>query len=288
MIPRTKSKVLLSISLLILGLLAISGQNIAPAHAGSLRQSATEGAQLFQQYCQACHSIGQGDLVGPDLQGVTQRRDINWLVNFITQPDQVLASGDVTANTLLGQYGVPMPNLGITEGQAQSLIAYLEAPDGAAAPPPAPPLPAGQAAAGQALFTGKTPLTNGGVPCMACHSAVGVGAAGGGVLGPDLTNVNTRLGSAGLTSALQTLPFPTMQGIFNTRPLTSQEQADLLTFFQQTDQQTVVSSAMNNTLLWGIGIGGALILFGAMLAFWPRQRQSISARLRQTASIPRQ
>lgn len=288
MIPLNKSKVFFVIGVLILGLLAISGQVDAPARAGSLRQSATEGAQLFQQYCQACHSIGQGDLVGPDLQGVTQRRDINWLVNFITQPDQVLASGDITANTLLGQYGVPMPNLGITEGQAQSLIAYLEAPDGAAAPPPAPLLPAGQVAAGQALFTGKTPLTNGGVPCMACHSAVGVGAAGGGVLGPDLTNVNTRLGTTGLTSALQTLPFPTMQGIFNTRPLIPQEQADLLAYLQQTDQQTVISSALNINLFWGIGIGGALLLFGAMLVFWPRQRQSISARLRNTPSTPRQ
>lgn len=287
MAPLNKFKYALRIGALMLGLLVIGGLLITPARAGISLQSAQEGAQLFQQFCQACHSIGQGDLVGPDLQGVTQRRDINWLVNFITQPDQVLASGDVTANTLLGQYGVPMPNLGITEGQAQSLIAYLEAPDGAAAPPPAPPLPAGQTAAGQALFTGKTALTNGGVPCMACHSAVDVGAAGGGVLGPDLTNVNTRLGTTGLTSALQTLPFPTMQGIFNTRPLTPQEQADLLAYFQQIDKQPVVSSAMNNTLFWGIGIGGGLALFGIMLIFWPRQRQSRSERLRNTASTPR-
>lgn len=288
MTPLNKPKVFLSIGALILGFLAISGQIAAPVRAGSLRQGAQEGAQLFQQYCQACHSIGQGDLVGPDLQGVTQRRDMNWLVNFITQPDQLLASGDETANALLQQYGVPMPNLGITEAQAQSLLAYLEAPDAAAAVPAAPVLPAGQAAAGKAIFAGQTSLTNGGLPCIACHSTLGVGPAGGGVLGPDLTNVNTRLGPAGLTSALQTLPFPTMQGIFTTRPLTPQEQADLLAYLQQTDQQTVISSAMNNSLLWGIGIGGALLLFGAMLIFWPRQRQSISARLRNTPSTPRQ
>lgn len=287
MVPTDKPRNILGIGLLIAGLFPIVWQLAVPASASSLRQSAEEGAQIFQQTCQACHTIGKGDLIGPDLQGVTQRQDAAWLVKFITQPDVVLASGDATANALLQKYGVPMPNLGITDAQAQSLLAYLEAPDVVTAVPAAPALPAGQAAAGHALFTGQTGLTNGGTPCIACHSTLGVGAAGGGVLGPDLTNVNTRLGAVGLTSAMQTLPFPTMQGIFTTRPLTPQEQADLLAYLQQTDQQVVVSSALNINLFWGIGIGGALILFAIMLLFWPRQRQSISARLRNTASAPR-
>ncbi len=287
MIPINKPRNILGVGLLITGLILVGWQLVMPASAGTLRQTAEEGALIFQQTCQACHSIGKGDLVGPDLQGVTQRRDTAWLVQFITQPDVVLASGDATANALLQKYGVPMPNLGITEVQAQSLIAYLEAPGAVTVVPVAPALPAGQAAAGQALFTGQTGLANGGTPCIACHSTLGVGPAGGGVLGPDLTNVNTRLGAAGLTTALQTLPFPTMQGIFTTRPLTAQEQADLLAYLQQTDQQTVVSSALNINLFWGIGIGGALILLAIMLLFWPRQRQSISARLRATPSATR-
>lgn len=287
MVQTHKPQPVFGLGLFILGLLIMSWQLVLPASAGSLHQSAEEGAQIYQQSCQACHSIGKGDMVGPDLQGVTQRRDTAWLVQFITQPDVVLASGDTVAQELLQKYGVPMPNLGITDAQAQSLIAYLEAPDAVAAAPAAPALPAGQADAGKALFTGQTGLANGGTPCIACHSTLGVGSAGGGVLGPDLTNVNTRLGTAGLTSALQTLPFPTMQGIFNTRPLTQQEQSDLLAYLQQTDQQTVVSSAMNINLFWGIGIGGALILLAIMLLFWPRQRQSISARLRATPSATR-
>ena len=214
MVPTDKPRNILGIGLLIAGLFPIVWQLAVPASASSLRQSAEEGAQIFQQTCQACHTIGKGDLIGPDLQGVTQRQDAAWLVKFITQPDVVLASGDATANALLQKYGVPMPNLGITDAQAQSLLAYLEAPDVVTAVPAAPALPAGQAAAGHALFTGQTGLTNGGTPCIACHSTLGVGAAGGGVLGPDLTNVNTRLGAVGLTSAMQTLPFPTMQGHF--------------------------------------------------------------------------
>ena len=187
MVPTDKPRNILGIGLLIAGLFLIGWQLAVPASASSLLQSAEEGAQLFQQYCQACHTIGKGDLIGPDLQGVTQRQDAAWLVQFITQPDVVLASGDATANALLQKYGVPMPNLGLTDAQAQSLVAYLEAPDAVAAAPAAPALPAGQAAAGHALFTGQTGLTNGGTPCIACHSTLGVGAAGGGCLrtGPD-------------------------------------------------------------------------------------------------------
>src|SRR3989338_9184569 len=48
--------------------------------------------------------------------------------------------------------------------------------------------PAGDYATGNALFTGEKRFTNGGPPCISCHSA-GVGALGGGILGPNLTQV---------------------------------------------------------------------------------------------------
>ena len=43
---------------------------------------AQDGEQLFQQ-CKACHSIGQGKLLGPDLLDMSKRRDAVWLKNFI-------------------------------------------------------------------------------------------------------------------------------------------------------------------------------------------------------------
>ena len=43
-------------------------------------QSEELGADIFQQQCAACHTIGGGTLVGPDLQDVTSRRDREWLV----------------------------------------------------------------------------------------------------------------------------------------------------------------------------------------------------------------
>src|SRR5215510_10431162 len=70
------------------------------------------GALFFQSRCAACHTIGKGDSVGPDLEGVTTRRERAWLVRYLREPDQVLAEHDPIATALLARYrDVQMPNL---------------------------------------------------------------------------------------------------------------------------------------------------------------------------------
>ncbi len=255
---------------------------VTGVQASSLQQDPQEGGKLFQQLCQACHTIGKGKLVGPDLQGVTQRRDPAWLKAFITAPDKLLASGDPVATQLLAENGnVPMPNLGLSEAQVGSIIAYLENP-AAGGQAAAAALPqGGSPAVGLSIFTGRQRLTNGGTPCIACHSAEGVGALKGGSLGPDLTHVFQRYGDAGLASALQTLPFPTMQGVFAMRGLTPEEVAHLYAYFQQADQQPAPGTAINSLVFWGIGALGALLLFALMLTAWPRQHYTPVERLRR-------
>lgn len=281
----SREKLNLRNSIILLALLLGLGLYFLNAHPGlanSLSQSAQEGQTIFQTNCAACHTIGKGDLVGPDLKDVTQRRDLGWLTEMIAAPDKLLASGDPIAQELFQQYKVAMPNLGLNDTQVQSLLAYLEAPGGGPSAA-AVVLSGGVAEQGKALFSGQTSFTNRGTPCIACHSTAGISAVGGGVLGPDLTHVFGRLGDAGLSSALVALPYPTMKGVFVNAPLTPQEQADLFAYFQETDLQPVQVSSINTNLVWGLGAAGALLLFGGMLVFWPRQRQSISARLRKSA-----
>ncbi len=86
------------------------------------------GKNLFESRCSACHSIGQGDKLGPDLAGVTARRERAWLIRYIRVPDQVLAEGDPTATTLLKKYkDVRMPNLRLGSGDAADLLTYVDA-----------------------------------------------------------------------------------------------------------------------------------------------------------------
>ncbi len=257
--------------------------------AGSPYQTAQEGQTIFEQRCAACHKIGGGRLVGPDLQGVTSQRDLAWIKGFIAAPDKVLASGDPIAAQLLAESNnVPMPNLGLTSAEVDAVVAYLESAGAAPAQPaaqaPAAPL-VGDPLRGEQLFRGTVALANGAPSCIACHTAAGIGAFGGGTLGPDLTQVFTRYGgSAGLGGVLTTLPFPTMQSSFANRLLTPAEQADLLAYFEKSAQAPAAANAAGMTNLFlGIGAAGALALFGMMAFFWPRQRQSLSDALRKRA-----
>jgi protein SCO1/2 len=85
------------------------------------------GQYLFATRCVACHTIGHGVRIGPDLLGVTNVRDHAWLAKFIQKPDEVLAAKDPIALYLFKKYkGVQMPNTRLGPDDAQKIIAYLE------------------------------------------------------------------------------------------------------------------------------------------------------------------
>jgi protein SCO1 len=104
---------------------ADAGKSYATAAPIAIR---SPGEYLFATRCAACHSIGRGDRVGPDLLGVTRTRDPAWLMRYLAHPDRVLAEGDPIAKELFSRYKqVPMPNLRLGEDDVAALIAYLDA-----------------------------------------------------------------------------------------------------------------------------------------------------------------
>ena len=88
---------------------------------------AQESTDFFRQNCFSCHTIGGGRLVGPDLKDVGERRDTEWLVDFILNPQAKINSGDPYAQKLLDEArGVVMPAVpGISRGRAEALIAMI-------------------------------------------------------------------------------------------------------------------------------------------------------------------
>ncbi len=239
------------------------------------------GEAIFQQKCAACHTIGGGTLVGPDLSGVTNLRDVDWLTRWLSAPDKMLADGDPIAIELLKEFNnIPMPNLGLTDAEVADLIAYMQAQDGgavtvepAAAQPEVISQPPGDPDAGSQLFIGERALANGGPACISCHSVDTVRGLGGGTLGPNLTHVYGRFGDAGLSASLKGLPFPTMQGVFSKKPLTDDEVADLHAFFSQADRTT--QKPISSTGFFILGILGTLVFLGLSQLIWIKRLNGV-------------
>jgi protein SCO1 len=101
-------------------------QDEVAADTGYYRLSDQPGQALFQKVCAPCHTIGSGVRVGPDLRGVTDRRNRAWLADFIMDPAKVLARKDPDALALAARFpSVHMPFMGLGETDAADLIAYL-------------------------------------------------------------------------------------------------------------------------------------------------------------------
>ena len=84
------------------------------------------GQYLFTKKCGACHTVGQGDKIGPDLAGVTDSRNRDWLMRKIQHPEQLLAEKDPLTMALAEKYGhVNMPNLRVSDDDANYMIGYL-------------------------------------------------------------------------------------------------------------------------------------------------------------------
>jgi mono/diheme cytochrome c family protein len=87
---------------------------------------AKRGQSLFgNRGCAGCHSIGQGKRSGPDLAGVTERRDLGWLHRWLKNPT-VMFESDSTAKALLAQYNnTRMPNLRLKDDEVEALLHYI-------------------------------------------------------------------------------------------------------------------------------------------------------------------
>jgi cytochrome oxidase Cu insertion factor (SCO1/SenC/PrrC family) len=92
-------------------------------------RSIPRGEQIFRTRCAACHSVTGDEPVGalgPDLLGVTQRRDMNWLLDYLRAPDRMLADKDPIAVALYEKYNkLAMPNARLNKLEALALIAYF-------------------------------------------------------------------------------------------------------------------------------------------------------------------
>ena len=87
--------------------------------------AAVQGKQAFESKCLACHSVGQGRKLGPDVAGVTKRRTDEWLTKWLKAPEKMLET-DADAKAMLKEYNnIPMPNQNLTDDEIKQYLAYF-------------------------------------------------------------------------------------------------------------------------------------------------------------------
>lgn len=257
-------------------LLALIATSAVSPTAAAIAQTATAETN-FARSCAACHTVGGGRLVGPDLRGVTERRTEPWLREFIRSSQSVVKSGDSTAVALFDEYKVAMPDAPYSAAEIQEIIGLLKSgwtTALAAAPEEAAPTE-DQVRTGSQLFQGTLRLANGGPACNSCHHVSNEDVIGGGVLAKSLTQVFGRLGAPGIRAILVAPPFPVMQEAYKLRPLTGEEIAALGGYLRAANEHPPSYSQPREDglkLLLG-GIGGLCALLGLYGITWRRRKQ---------------
>ncbi len=167
----------------------------APAETGDTEAGGADmvadGEAVFTKNCAACHTVGGGVLVGPDLAGVTTRRDTEFLKNWITDSAAFAATNE-EAKTLSEFSPAQMPPFALDSGDMDALLAYL---DSTAETTTETTVAAGPRELSAAeLDTAKDIYFN---RCAGCHGTLRAGATG-----PNIQPENTLEKG---TAALETI-----------------------------------------------------------------------------------
>lgn len=248
----------------------------------------TSGKDLFQQRCFACHSIGQGKRVGPDLAGVTDRRPEEWLIKFVKSSQALVNSGDATAKAIFEEFNkMVMPDQALSNEEIKGILGYIKeasggAPGGEVAAQTPPPVEVeatqDEIDQGSYLFQGKLRFSNGGPSCIACHHVKNDAIIAGGILAKELTAVFSRVGGDGVRAILGSAPFPVMQAAYKNKPFTEEEIRYLMAFLKNADKQQMYQQPINyGWRMLAAGCGGVVLLFGFFsLVGCQRKRQSVN------------
>ncbi|MFT3946345.1 MAG: c-type cytochrome [Agriterribacter sp.] len=90
---------------------------------------AANGENVFGVKCGSCHKLSEEKLVGPGWKGVTGRHSAEWIMNFVTNTDEML-NKDPEAQAQLEICLVRMPNQNLSDDEARSLYEFMRKNDG--------------------------------------------------------------------------------------------------------------------------------------------------------------
>jgi protein SCO1/2 len=75
--------------------------------------------------CMGCHTIGKGKLAGPDLNGLYERRETDWVKTWLKNPEAMYET-DETVKAMLKEWnGLKMPNLKLKDAEIDAVMHYI-------------------------------------------------------------------------------------------------------------------------------------------------------------------
>lgn len=83
-----------------------------------------KGQTIVDVKCASCHKLTDEKLVGPGWKGVTQRRKPAWILNFVTNVDEMLDK-DPAAQAQLEICMVRMPNQNLSDDDAYAILEFM-------------------------------------------------------------------------------------------------------------------------------------------------------------------
>jgi len=90
---------------------------------------ADAGNKVYDVKCSSCHKLTTEKLVGPGWSGVTSRHKPEWIMNFVTNTDEMLQK-DSKAQAMLEICLVRMPNQNLTDEDARNVYEFMRKNDG--------------------------------------------------------------------------------------------------------------------------------------------------------------
>jgi mono/diheme cytochrome c family protein len=266
-------------TLLVVALAAAgAAHEVGPPNLAFAFQDSSQGAAVYQAKCASCHQADGSGVSGafPPLAGNPRAAEAAYVESVVTGG----LSGPIEVLGLT--YNSVMPAIELGSDEVAAVVAYvgtLAAGGGDPTPTTTARPASADAANGKKLFKGTIGFAEGGAACAACHSAGDIGFRGGSGLGPDLSDVYDRLGGdAGLAAWLSSPASQTMQPLFDDKPLTTAEIADLSAFLATTTDATAGGGV--DLLLVGGGIG-LLVLLGLMALIIQGPNETYNQRLRR-------
>jgi mono/diheme cytochrome c family protein len=81
------------------------------------------GERLFvSKGCSACHTLGKGPLVGPDLLGIIPQRGFDYLVQWLQDPEAIYVE---LGTRPINEGFPPMPAMNVSREEAVSIATFL-------------------------------------------------------------------------------------------------------------------------------------------------------------------